>query len=57
MTPDQSHLRDCLARWLLAEPERGRVLWAHWSNPKHRNARSREWLKDMAARIARERGA
>ena len=52
---DDHHRLDCLARWLIANPERGRSLWYHWSDPKHRNARSAEWLADMRSRVESER--
>ena len=53
VTADESHKLDCLAAWCVAHPERGRVMWSHWSDPSHRNARAPEWLADMRERFAR----
>ena len=52
----ESHRLDCLARWLVANSESGRSMWNHWIDPKHRNARSAEWLADMRERIVRAKG-
>ena len=57
VTADESHKLDCLAAWCLAHPERGRVMWSHWSDPSHRNARAPEWLADMRERFARLKAA
>ena len=54
--PTESHLRDCLARELVKNPEATRDIWRHWSDPKHRNAKPPEWLADMRERIARAKG-
>ena len=44
------------ARFLVQNPERGRPICSHWSDPKHRNAKPPEWLADMRERIERAKG-
>ena len=50
---ERERLLDCLAGWLVANPERGRKLWSGWRDPEHRRYKGEEWIADMRGRIAR----
>jgi len=39
------------AKYLLSRPDETRQIWRNWSNPKHKNAKSPEFLAKVKAEI------
>ena len=53
---ERERLLNCLARYLIANPEKGRQHWRNWADSNHRNYKGQAWLDDMRERIRRLKG-
>ena len=55
MSSEREFMLDCLARWLIYNPDMGLRVWRNWSDKSHPSRKDEEFLDDMAFRVRRER--